>query len=200
MAQEVINIGVQADDGTGDTIRGAGIKINSNFTELFAMPIAQSSLGIVQNEISTIQSNADIVFKPSGTGAILFPAITINDNNIQGTRSNEDLIINASGTGAIQIGALKFAGTSISSDDSTAININEGLVVDGTINVSGTATTPPRASTAGRRGITAGAWAKKNRGSEKEDCGGSAGLRRAERKHQNSAQSLRPKEPEPQIE
>ena len=31
MAQEVINIGSLADDGTGDTIRGAGIKINAQF-------------------------------------------------------------------------------------------------------------------------------------------------------------------------
>ena len=75
MAQEVINIGVQADDGTGDTIRGAGIKINNNFTELYAQPLASTTLGLFQNEISTIESNADIVLKPSGTGAILFPGI-----------------------------------------------------------------------------------------------------------------------------
>ena len=70
MAQEVINIGVQADDGTGDTIRGAGIKINNNFTELYAQPLAATTLGLFQNEISTTESNADIVLKPSGTGAI----------------------------------------------------------------------------------------------------------------------------------
>ena len=39
MAQEVINIGAIADDGTGDTIRGAGIKINNNFTELYATSV-----------------------------------------------------------------------------------------------------------------------------------------------------------------
>ena len=38
MAQELINIGAVADDGTGDTIRGAGIKINNNFTEVYAQP------------------------------------------------------------------------------------------------------------------------------------------------------------------
>ena len=36
MAQELINLGALADDGTGDTIRLAGIRINNNFTELFA--------------------------------------------------------------------------------------------------------------------------------------------------------------------
>ena len=134
MAQEVINIGVLADDGTGDTIRGAGIKINSNFTELFAMPIAQSSLGIVQNEISTIHSNADIVFKPSGTGTILFPAIRINDNNIEGTRSNEDLILKANGSGSLVVDGIGISGTSITAIDSSIVNINENLIVDGTLN------------------------------------------------------------------
>ena len=49
MAQEVINIGALADDGTGDTIRGSGIKINNNFTELYATPFAQTSIGFVEN-------------------------------------------------------------------------------------------------------------------------------------------------------
>lgn len=42
MAQQTINIGSTADDGTGDTIRAGGDKINDNFTELygFGRPVA----------------------------------------------------------------------------------------------------------------------------------------------------------------
>jgi len=36
MAQQTINIGAIANDNTGDTLRGAGQKINDNFTELYA--------------------------------------------------------------------------------------------------------------------------------------------------------------------
>lgn len=36
MAQKIINIGAQPDDGTGDNARVGGIKINENFTELYA--------------------------------------------------------------------------------------------------------------------------------------------------------------------
>ena len=36
MAQQTINIGTTADDGTGDTPRVGGDKINDNFTELYA--------------------------------------------------------------------------------------------------------------------------------------------------------------------
>ena len=134
MAQELINIGALADDGTGDTIRGAGIKINNNFTELYATPFAQTSIGFVENEISSTQSNADLVLKPSGTGAILFPAIRINDNNIEGTRSNEDLILRANGSGSLVVDGIGIAGTSITAMDSSFVNINEDLIVDGTLN------------------------------------------------------------------
>ena len=134
MAQEVINIGAQADDGTGDTIRGSGIKINANFTELYAMPFAQTSLGLVENEISTTQSNADLVLKPSGSGSILFPAISINDNNIEGTRTNDDLVLRANGSGSLVVDGIGIAGTSITALDSSFVNINENLILDSTLN------------------------------------------------------------------
>lgn len=139
MAQQLINIGVTADDGTGDTIRGAGIKINENFTELYATALAQTQIGLLGNNISTTQSNADLVFKPSGgLGAIVFPGITIDDNNIRANRSNDDLVIKASGTGSVVIGSLSFSGTSMSSSDSSLVNINETLNVDGSLTANST--------------------------------------------------------------
>ena len=138
MAQEVINIGAIADDGTGDTIRGAGIKINANFTELYADPLVDTSLGFLENEISSTESNADIVLKPSGTGAVLFPAIRINDNNIEGTRSNEDLILRANGSGSLVVDGIGISGTTITAIDSSIVNINENLTVDGTLSAGAT--------------------------------------------------------------
>ncbi len=35
MAKQVINIGTNPNDGTGDTIRDGGVKINDNFTEVY---------------------------------------------------------------------------------------------------------------------------------------------------------------------
>jgi len=138
MAQEVINIGAIADDGTGDTIRGAGIKINNNFTELYADPLVATTLGFNQNEISSTESNADIVLKPSGTGSVLFPAIRINDNNIEGTRSNEDLILRANGSGSLVVDGIGISGTTITAIDSSIVNINENLTVDGTLSAGAT--------------------------------------------------------------
>lgn len=38
-AQQTINVGGSANDGTGDTLRGAFIKVNDNFTELYGLTV-----------------------------------------------------------------------------------------------------------------------------------------------------------------
>ena len=140
MAQQTLNTGSNANDGTGDTLRSAMQKVNTMFTELYLSPLSGGDLSFTGNEISATRSNEDLVFKPSGTGAVSFPAIRINDNAIEGTRSNENINLLPSGTGSVVFGAVKFRGTTLSSDDSTAINVNDGLIVDGTLNVSGAST------------------------------------------------------------
>lgn len=46
MAKQTINVGTSANDGTGDTLRAAGGKINDNFTELYTdkAPLASPAL------------------------------------------------------------------------------------------------------------------------------------------------------------
>ena len=119
MAQEVINIGAVADDGTGDTIRGAGIKINNNFTELYATSSAESQIHFIGNNISTTLSNSDIVLAGNGTGAVKISDLTIDnsirmsDNNIRTNTSNADLVLTASGTGKIQTSVVDINGGAI---------------------------------------------------------------------------------------
>jgi len=136
MARQDINIGSNANDGTGDDLRSAMQKINTNFTELYAETAVDSGITISGNTISSNRSDDDIVFEPSGAGAVRFPAVTINDNSITGTRSNENLTISASGTGNLILGALRVNGTTVSSDDSTKITLAESVDITGTLNVS----------------------------------------------------------------
>ena len=139
MAKLTIDLGTQGGaDGTGDSIRTAGAKINSNFTELYATSAVQSHIGMDQNEITSTLSNADIDLKPSGTGSILFPGIRINDNNIEVTRSNDDLKIIPSGSGYVIIDGIGFSGASIHAPDSSTININEGVTVAGSLSAGAT--------------------------------------------------------------
>ena len=110
MARQNINIGSSANDGTGDPLRTAFDKINDNFVELYGG----------DNDINTLDANLDVNNFAITTGV-----------------TNGDITVTPNGTGSIKLGAVKFKGTTISSDDSTIININEGLVVDGTASVSG---------------------------------------------------------------
>ena len=110
MARQGINIGSSANDGTGDPLRTAFDKINDNFVELYG----------TDNDINTLDANLNVNTFAITTGV-----------------TNGDITVTPNGTGSINLGAVKFKGTSISSDDSTIININEGLVVSGTASVSG---------------------------------------------------------------
>ena len=98
------------------------------------------------DNIISSSSNADIQLTPGGTGSVVIANLTIDDNinitdnEIKATASNSDLIINAAGTGNIIVGAITINGTSLSATDSSTININEGLIVDGTASVSGATT------------------------------------------------------------
>ena len=137
MPQQILNIGTNANDGTGDTLRDAMIKVNDNFTELYNSPLDQDGITLSGNQITAIRSNDDLILQPSGTGAVVLPAIRFRDNAIEGIRSNEDINILPSGTGQVVFGAIKISGTTFSSDDSSTININEALNVDGTATIEG---------------------------------------------------------------
>ena len=141
MAQQTLNIGTNANDGTGDTLRAAMIKVNEMFTEVYAAPgVTSETILYSGNSITATRSNDDLEFAPSGTGSIVFPALRINGNNIEGTRSNDNINLVPNGTGNVILGSIKIDGTSLSSDDSSSININDGLIVDGTMSTSGAAT------------------------------------------------------------
>ncbi len=113
MAKQTINIGTNANDGTGDPLRTAFTKINENFTELYS----------ADGNLNTLDANLDV-----------------NGNSIVTGVTNGDITISQNGTGNINLGALVINGTNISSDDSTQITIAENIQTTGTINVAGAAT------------------------------------------------------------
>mgnify|MGYP003316266472 CR=1 FL=1 len=134
---ETINVGSNANDGTGDTLRDAMIKVNEMFTEVYSSPgISSETLTFSGNEIQATRSNDDLVFKPSGTGDVVFPALRFNGNNIEGIRTNENINLTPSGTGKVVFGSIGISGTSLTSDDSSSININEGLIAHWKLNLS----------------------------------------------------------------
>jgi hypothetical protein len=155
MTREIINIGTNANDGTGDDLRLAMQKVNSNFQELYATneleedtsPKLAGNLDVQTHSIITTATNGDIVLTPNGTGAVKADAISISGTTISSDDSslitlNED--VNITGTLTVD-GAVTSTGNftasnlitnNISSDDSTAVQINDGLNISGTLGVN----------------------------------------------------------------
>ena len=121
MAKQTIGIGSSANDGTGDPLRTAFDKINDNFTELYG---------------STAEAN-DLV---EDTSPQLGGDMDVNGQRITSARSNEDIILLPNGTGGVVASAVRIAGTTLSSDDSSSITIAEGLQANGVVNIDGAVT------------------------------------------------------------
>lgn len=71
MAQQVINIGAAANDGTGDPLRTCFDKINDNFSELYARGPAGANFDLSDNDIEATNSNGGINLIPNGTGKVV---------------------------------------------------------------------------------------------------------------------------------
>jgi len=73
MAQQSINIGAAANDGSGDPLRTAFDKINDNFSELYTVSGAGpgNNLALSGNSIISEDSSGDIILDPNGTGRVV---------------------------------------------------------------------------------------------------------------------------------
>ena len=124
MARINLNVGSNANDGTGDTLRSAMQNVNTMFTEVYASALFNDGITISGNNISADRSNDDLVLSPSGTGTVAIVDLTVDsninltDNEIKTTVSNSDLKLSASGTGNVVIAKADINGGAI---DNTTI-------------------------------------------------------------------------------
>ena len=95
-------------------------------------------------DLPTSDGSAGQVLQTDGSGSLSFGSVSVGDLSFVGSTivspSNADLTLSPGGTGSVVASSIKIKGTSISSDDSSIININDALVVDGTATVSGALT------------------------------------------------------------
>ncbi len=136
MAQITLNVGSNANDGTGDTLRSAMQNVNTMFTEVYSSSLFNEGISISGNNISATRSDDDLIFTPSGTGIVRIDNLTVDsninitDNEIQTTQSNSDLVLSASGTGSVVIAKVDINGGAI-----------DNTVIGGTTPAAGTFTT-----------------------------------------------------------
>ena len=159
MARKPINTGSNANVGDGDTLRAAFIKVEDNFTELYASPLFSGDILISGNEISATRSNDDLILRPSGTGSVKMDSLTVDDNiqitdnTIKTTVSNSDLELSASGTGTVLVrgnidvnggniddtvigGSTAVAGTFTTATATTSATINNITISNNTITIN----------------------------------------------------------------
>ena len=78
MSKQTINVGTNQDDGTGDNLRAAFVKVNDNFTEVYNElgGVALSNIRMTESTITTDTSNSGIIIDPQGTGTITLTGAT----------------------------------------------------------------------------------------------------------------------------
>ena len=130
MARLNIDTGSLGNTATGDTLRTAMTKVNTNFEEVYQL-VGDGSTGLITSSVT----NGDLKLQANGTGIIEIDQLQINNAAITPITTNSDLTLSANGTGNIVIGSITVNGTTLSSADSSKISINEALDVDGNLKV-----------------------------------------------------------------
>ena len=89
------------------------------------------------NHIFKVDESGDTTVKGDLTATDI-TANSLTTNVISSNGSNANISIQPSGTGSVEVAALDIKGTSISSADSSNVNINEDVTVTGVLTASGT--------------------------------------------------------------
>ena len=98
----------------------------------------------IDSTVATLTGSQTLTNKTITSPTIATPTITggatigeITTNLITSNGSNADISIQPSGTGDVLISGIRINGTTLDSSDSSTININENVIVDGTLTVTG---------------------------------------------------------------
>ena len=146
MSQKIINVGVVANDGTGDTLRTGAVKINDNFTELYSLTSTYVTNSNLTTSLASYVTNSSLATS-------LFPYATTTSLNslIPNQSSNSGKFLTTNGavlswatitgsgtvTSASVVSANGFAGTVATGSTTPAITISTSI--SGVLKGNGTA-------------------------------------------------------------
>ena len=120
MAQQIINTGAVANDGTGDPLRTAFTETNSNFTEIYTAGPVGSNVRIANNTVLTINTNGNLVLAPNGVGVV---------------QSNVNIVPNQANVRNLGSSTQRW-----STVYTQYLNVTNGTTVDGDLTVGGNLT------------------------------------------------------------
>ena len=115
MAKQVLNVGTNPNDGTGDTLRDASVKINANFTELYTT--------VSSAQLPSQTGNTGLYLTTNGTAASWATAGTVTSVSVASANGFSGTVATNTTTPAITIttsvtGLLKGDGTAVSAANS----------------------------------------------------------------------------------
>jgi len=116
MARLNIDTGTAGNPATGDSLRGAFTKVNTNFEEVYQL-VGDGSTGL----LTTSVTNGDIKVQPNGTGVVEIDKLQIADTTITPITTNASLTLGVNGTGQV-----------IVADDRIVINTSKTPTAIGT--------------------------------------------------------------------
>jgi hypothetical protein len=116
MARLNIDIGTAGNPATGDSLRGAFTKVNTNFSEIYSL-IGDGSTGLITTDVT----NGDLKIQPNGTGVVEVDQLQIDGTTISPIVTNGNLTLGVNGTGQV-----------IVADDRIVINTSKTPTAIGT--------------------------------------------------------------------
>jgi len=112
MARLNIDTGTEGNSATGDTLRTAMTKINTNFEDVYQL-IGDPSTGLITTQVT----NGDLKLQPTGTGSIEIDQLKIDSSAITTIGTNANLTLTANGTGAITLDSIKIMMANLPTSD-----------------------------------------------------------------------------------
>jgi len=130
-----IDTGALGNPATGDSLRTAMTKINSNFDELYiGLSQTDDNGGLITTEVT----NGDMRIQPNGTGVVEIDQLQIDSDSITSLVTNGNITLAGNGAGNVIVEAITVNGTTLSSTDSTKITLAENVDITGNLVVGGT--------------------------------------------------------------
>jgi hypothetical protein len=151
MSKQTINVGTNQDDGTGDSLRAAFVKVNDNFTEVYNElgGVALSNISMSGSTISTDTANSGIIIDPNGTGTITLTGATTVTGGLtpdtltvtgNGSVGGDFTVTGAATFGSITIGSVAVDGLTITDNNITGSRSNDDIILDpagtGTVDIN----------------------------------------------------------------
>ena len=169
MARLNIDTGTLGNSATGDTLRTAMTKINTNFEDVYLLigdpstgllttnvtngnvKVQPNGTGVVEIDqlqitdaaVTSLVTNGDVTITPNGTGDIVLDAITISDNRISANSSNDNLELRGSGTGDIVLEAVTISDNLITANRSNATGTGAIEMIPAIIRMANLPTSDP---------------------------------------------------------